>query len=311
MDKKIINKLNKLNTDFYNTVAVSFDDSRHYFWQGWDKIPPLLNNFKNIRVADIGCGNGRFGQFLLEKCPEIKTSYTGIDANQKLLEFAQQNLEGKIPALHLSKLDVISAVQTMQKSNLDRHFKPLTKSECLFKNGGVKCVPINNKSKTEKNSNGEGGSESDTENKNTNDSNNNDFLKNQEFQLITSFGFFHHIPSFKLRLKLIKYLLSKLSKNGYLIISFWQFIEYERFKKKVVKDQSELSSLDINLNSLETDDYILDWKRGKNALRYCHNVGENEQKELIKQSGAKLILEYFADGKEGNVNKYVVLQHIE
>lgn len=250
MDKNLINQLNKLNTNFYNSVAVNFDDSRQYFWQGWDKIPPLLNDFTDIRVADIGCGNGRFGQFLLEKCSQIKLSYTGIDANQQLLDFAKNTLKGKIPALHLNNIDIISAIQ-----------------------------------------------------------NNQDFLEDQEFHLITSFGVFHHIPEFELRLKILKYLLSKLSGDGLLIISLWQFMDYPRFRKKIIKNQSVLNKTEIKLINLEDNDYILDWNRGESALRYCHFIDKNEQQKLIQLSGAKQIKSYRADGKEGDVNEYVVLSN--
>ena len=248
MDIELINRLNQLNTEFYKTTAASFDQSRQYFWEGWEKIPPLLDVFQNIRVADIGCGNGRFGQFLYKKKPQLKISYTGIDSNEQLLAMAKENLQGKIPALHLQQTDLITAI-------------------------------INAK----------------------------DFLPNQEFQLITSFGVLHHIPSYELRLALVKFLLSKLEVNGYLIISFWQFMQFERFRKKIVTDQRMLTQKKISLIQLEANDYILDWKRGEFALRYCHYVDENEQKKLIQESGAQLITEYTNDGKEGIVNKYIIL----
>ncbi|MBP7842567.1 class I SAM-dependent methyltransferase [Candidatus Woesebacteria bacterium] len=255
MNQNTINQLNQINTDFYKTVATDFDESRQYFWYGWEKIPPLLDAFQDIRVADIGCGNGRFGQFLLEKCPQLKLSYTGIDANQTLLDFAQETLQGKIPALHLQQTDIVSALQ---------------KDE--------------------------------------------DFLQNQEFQLVTSFGVFHHIPTYELRLKLLKYLLSKVTKDGFLIISFWQFTSFERFQKKVVKEQDTnaqelLNQYDLNLTNLEKNDFILDWNRGHNALRYCHFTDETEQKRLVTEAQAELVKTYFADGKEGNVNQYVILIH--
>lgn len=265
MNKKTIKLLNQLNADFYKTTAIDFDESRHYFWAGWEKIPPLLdslinnlelqnNNKQKIRVADIGCGNGRFGDFLFEKLPQLNISYTGVDGNKTLLEFAQHSLEGKIQSLHLQQTDIISKLK-----------------------------------------------------------NDEDFLENQKFSLIGSFGVFHHIPSYDLRVKAINYLLSKLEKDGYLIISLWQFIEFKRFQKKVVLDSNSANSLELKQetlspNDLEKNDYILDWKRGKQALRYCHFYDKKEQQQLIKDTKASLIKEYRADGKEGNVNQYIVLQ---
>jgi tRNA (uracil-5-)-methyltransferase TRM9 len=248
MDNKTINQLNQLNLDFYEKVATDFNESRQYFWSGWEKILPLLDNFSAIRVADIGCGNGRFGKFLQQKCPQIKLSYTGIDTNQELLNIAQETLEGKIPALHLQKIDIVKAMH----SELN-------------------------------------------------------FLGNKKFQLITCFGVVHHIPSFTLRLKLLQYLLNKLEKNGYLIISFWQFTKSDRLKKKIVARNSKLNNIQLDWQKLETNDYILNWLKGKSAYRYCHLIDNQEQNRLIQQSNSQLVKTYDADGKEGNLNQYVIL----
>jgi tRNA (uracil-5-)-methyltransferase TRM9 len=264
MNKNIIKKLNQINADFYKTTAIDFDDSRKYFWAGWENIPPLLDSLTKkideksttkptIKVADVGCGNGRFGEFLNNNFSSTSLAYTGLDGNKTLLEFAQKNLEEKISSLHLQQTDIIS--------------------ELL---------------------------------------NDVDFLGDQKFNLICSFGVFHHIPSYELRVKTIKYLLSKLKNNGILIISLWQFIEFERFQKKIIldslsKDKLKINNLVLNPSDLEKNDYILDWKRGKQALRYCHFYDKEEQKKLIFDANASLIKEYRADGKEGSVNQYIVL----
>lgn len=248
MDTKIIRLLNQINTDFYATTAIDFDDSRQYFWEGWSKIPPLLDKQESVRIADIGCGNGRFGEFLLKKTSHITLSYTGIDNNKLLLEFANKSLKGKIPALHLRHIDIIE--QLLSDS---------------------------------------------------------DFLENQSFQLIVSFGVLHHIPSYKLRLKLIQHLLSKLAPGGVLVLSLWQFMEYQRFQNKVA-DTNTLESLNISASDLEHNDFILDWQRGSTAYRYCHYIDSSEQEQLVKDANAHVLQSFRADGKEGNVNQYLFLQ---
>ena len=106
---------------------------------------------------------------------------------------------------------------------------------------------------------------------------------------------------------MLKYLSSKINDEGIIIISLWQFMKYERFRKKVAGN-AELKKLD--LSDLEKNDFILDWKRGENALRYCHFFDNDEQNKLIKQSGLKLIKSFESYGKEQDVNSYLILKKI-
>ncbi|MBP7740881.1 methyltransferase domain-containing protein [Candidatus Woesebacteria bacterium] len=246
MDENTILKLNKINNDFYSTVATDFDDSRQYFWEGWKKLIHYTKDFNQLKSADIGCGNGRFFEFLIKNIPKAEISYLGIDNNEDLLKFAKNNFKkNNFDNYQLKKIDIIESL--------------LSKNDFLKEDQKLQT--------------------------------------NDGFNLIVSFGVMHHIPSYKLRLQLISYLKSKISDNGYIILSLWQFMEFERFRKKVV-----------NYNNFEENDYILDWNRGKKALRYCHFIDEVEQNNLIFDSKLKLVERFRADGKEGNVNTYLVLK---
>lgn len=93
MQKHTIKKINELNQKFYQIVANDFSDSRQYFWQGWHKIPLFLKKNiekrKKITVLDLGCGNGRFAQFLKEN--NFNFNYIGLDNSAKLLTIAQES----------------------------------------------------------------------------------------------------------------------------------------------------------------------------------------------------------------------------
>lgn len=96
MEIKTIEKLNKINQAFYKKTAQDFSDSRAYYWHGWREIIPYLQNIlgekEQLKVLDVGCGNGRFGSFLIDYLPEIEIEYTGTDNNKKLLEIAEEKL---------------------------------------------------------------------------------------------------------------------------------------------------------------------------------------------------------------------------
>ena len=242
MDITTIKKLNKINLDFYNTVATDFDDTRQYFWQGWDKLISHCEHFSKLKLLDLGCGNGRFYQFVENTFPKKIINYLGIDSNEELLKFAKEkfsNRAGDSNDFKLKKIDVISSLIEQK-----------------------------------------------------------DFIKSDNYNLVVSFGVFHHIPSYELRIKLLNYLKSKTSSDGVIIISLWQFMEFDRFRKKIT--DSDLK--------LEKNDFILDWKRGERAYRYCHFIDEDEQNRLITESNLELVKRFKSDGKEKEVNTYLVLK---
>jgi len=118
MNKETVEKLNKLNKDFYEKVAPFFDRTRNYYWKGWMQIIPLIKQrfpkSEELCVLDIGCGNGRFGSFLKEQL-EISINYTGIDSNTYLLQKAQE----KLPEATFIKSDILKFDYSSLESNFN------------------------------------------------------------------------------------------------------------------------------------------------------------------------------------------------
>lgn len=123
------------------------------------------------------------------------------------------------------------------------------------------------------------------------------------FDLIVSFGFLHHIPSFDLRKKFIDQCLQLLSPHGTLAVSAWQFAADPTQQKKIV----DPPMADINPSDLEPNDFILNWQRGTTAYRYCHWVNEGELRQLVTPDGDHTFHSFVADGKSGELNRYLVL----
>jgi len=61
---------------------------------------------------------------------------------------------------------------------------------------------------------------------------------------------------------------------------------------------------------VEAGDYLLDWRRGERALRYCHYVDDAEQAQLVAATGLKLVTQYRADGSTGDANLYTVMKNV-
>jgi len=250
MRKNTIKKLNQINQKFYQKTAQTFSRSRSYFWSGWEKITPYLNVLvaqeKEIKVFDVGCGNGRFGMFLSENLDSKKIKYFGLDFSQRLLETAKQRLTTLGLDFQLKELDLVKSLLNKQLNE----------------------------------------------------------LYNQKFNLITAFGLFHHLPSFSIRRQAVKQLVSQLENEGVMVATFWQFANKTRFSKKFVNPEK----VSIKPEELEENDFIMDWKRGKRAYRYCHHADQPEVEKLTAGLSLEEVDNYLADGKTGDLNLYLVLK---
>ncbi len=90
MKDDIVQKLNKINTRFYEEAAESFDCKRRVIFGGVDDFIGHLEekNFTPKFILDIACGNGKFYPALHKVFPEAK--YIGIDNSLPLIEIARK-----------------------------------------------------------------------------------------------------------------------------------------------------------------------------------------------------------------------------
>lgn len=121
------------------------------------------------------------------------------------------------------------------------------------------------------------------------------------YDLVVLFGVMHHVPGAERRKALMQTLAERTTTEGLLVVACWRFYEYERFQKRLVDFPAGLD--------VEKNDFLLDWRRGERALRYCHYVDDAEQTELIAASGLQLLTTYRADGADGRMNSYIVLKN--
>lgn len=125
-------------------------------------------------------------------------------------------------------------------------------------------------------------------------------LPRAEFNYVICNAFFHHIPKKNWREKMLRDLWRLTAKNGFLIVSLWQFMNDAKMTNKVVED-------------LGDNDYILPWKNGTEAKRYCHNFTMTEIAELqaiLAAEKAKLVVNGTADGATGQMNYYLGWQKL-
>ena len=126
-------------------------------------------------------------------------------------------------------------------------------------------------------------------------------LPAQMAEMAALFGVLHHVPGFEERRALVAEAAARTKPGGWLVFTAWRFLEDEKLRKRVLPWSGEFE--------IEKHDYLLDWRRGQVAARYCHYIDDAEHAALVAASGLTLVADYRADGASGRLNRYAVLQN--
>jgi tRNA (uracil-5-)-methyltransferase TRM9 len=132
------------------------------------------------------------------------------------------------------------------------------------------------------------------------------------FDLVVLFGVLHHVPGAAQRHTLISTLAERVAPHGLLVFAAWRFYDYERFRQRIISwdayNATASSAEQIDASELEAGDWLLDWRRGERAFRYCHAVDDAEHARLIQASGLTEVVTYRADGVGDAMNQYSILR---
>lgn len=123
-----------------------------------------------------------------------------------------------------------------------------------------------------------------------------------QYDLMVAFGLLHHIPGADFRRAFVRSLADRVAPSGLLVLAYWRFYEFDRFRDRIAPWPDDLKQ------KIEPGDYLLDWRRGEHALRYCHYVDDAERDVLVEASALNLVDTYRADGFTGTVNAYTILR---
>ena len=289
MKEETVAALNRINERFYSSLAEDFSTTRDGPWPGWLRLlrslGPLTESSsvdRQMRILDVGCGNGRLQRFLTsELASEMLSSipsasllsaprtarvarpesdgllasavdYTGIDSSARLLDEAARRAPSKARWLRVD----------------------LTDSEGI------------------------------------------DDLSGEHFDLIAVLAVMHHIPSFARRRGLVERIAPLLAEKGVLALSHWQFGRSERFAARAIpwKDHNTQSGDAIDIADLEPGDRLLAWgpdtgRPAERPRRYCHHVDPEEAARLVAELGLDLADTFHADGREGDLNLYQLFRN--
>jgi SAM-dependent methyltransferase len=113
----------------------------------------------------------------------------------------------------------------------------------------------------------------------------------------------HHFPGRALRQRLVADLARLLAPGGVLALSTWQFLAADRFVDKLVP----WAAIGLTAADVEPGDVLLPWNQGAPAIRYVHQVDLAEVENLASAAHLRVVDSFRADGKEGDLNLYVLL----
>lgn len=122
------------------------------------------------------------------------------------------------------------------------------------------------------------------------------------WSLITAFAVLHHIPSYEIRISILKTVRSLLKPDGKFIHSNWQFLNSDKLKARIQPWEAAA----VDGSAVDAGDYLLDWRSGGRGLRYVHHFSEEELSELAEQCGFRVSETFYSDGENGRLGLYQV-----
>lgn len=109
MDRQTIDRLRRINRDFYRARAREFSATRRRAWPGWRRALDVYRARRprpGGRILDLGCGNGRLGAFVAAELG-ADHHYLGLDASPALLAEARR-FPGAFPGARFAAADLLA-----------------------------------------------------------------------------------------------------------------------------------------------------------------------------------------------------------
>ena len=118
------------------------------------------------------------------------------------------------------------------------------------------------------------------------------------FDWVCLLAVLHHIPGRERRTRLVEGAADQLQPNGRALVSVWNFKAEPGQAERIVP----WSEAGLESEQVGQDDYLLDWRRGGQGLRYVHHFTAEELAALAHQGGFDVERTYYAGGQSGELN---------
>jgi len=138
-----------------------------------------------------------------------------------------------------------------------------------------------------------------------------DALAGLDADWVVLFGVLHHVPSFAARRALVERLVSCLAPGGLLCLTVWRFAERARSAGRLVAHATipDDPGGPILAEQLEPGDHLLRFGDDPSAVRYCHEVSDEELARLLADLNLQEFARFEADGRRDTANTYLIVSH--
>jgi SAM-dependent methyltransferase len=127
-------------------------------------------------------------------------------------------------------------------------------------------------------------------------------LPQPTFETIVCFAVMHHIPGSVLRLQFLEHVRRLIVPTGIFLHSNWQFLQSKKLRGRI----QPWEKIGLTKDKVDEHDYLMDWRRGGEGLRYVHYFTESELNSLADQTGFTVQDSFYSDGASGNLGLYQI-----
>ncbi|MCL1879629.1 MAG: hypothetical protein FWF71_03270 [Actinomycetia bacterium] len=349
MDIKTADRLCHLNNEFYQKNHAPFSASRAAPWPGWERclgllanvgfcgkggppqpnqtsfsdashrdepcyhaMPPCKHNTPSppsLSIFDLACGNLRFGAFLASQLPQYSLDFYAVDCCDALLppDVAKTNTDCPNYGANSPREAPINA-QTAVIAGLTGNLSPDPPGEALrltSRNDGLDTLNRHLPKRPVR---------YQYQNLDIVELLQHDLCLSEHIaaplcDLAVCFGFLHHLPLVEQRQQVLQSLIGQTRPGGYVIVSFWQFLNDAGLAAKA-RESHQHGLAQLGLPGLDDNDFLLGFNGIPGAWRYCHSFTDREIDQLAASLAgqARAAYRFNADGRTGNLNSYLLLE---